>query len=145
MDSKWINKNPQTLAIIFENGDEVMAGLKEAAVKYKLAASHFTAIGAFQEVTLGFFDLATKSYKKTVISEQLEVLSLIGDISLQDAEPQIHAHIVVGKADATVRGGHFISGIVRSTLEVILTESATHLHRKFHPEFGLALIDVKAA
>lgn len=96
-------------------------------------------------MTLGFFDVGAKTYRKTVISEQMEVLSLIGDITLQDADPQIHAHIVVGRADTTTRGGHLIRGIVRPTLEVVLTESPAHLHRKFNAEFGLALIDVKEA
>jgi hypothetical protein len=142
MDLKLINDNPRTLVIVFESGDEVMAGLKQAAAEYKFAATHFTAIGAFLEVTLGFFDIAQKNYRKTVISEQVEVLSLIGDISLKDAEPQIHAHVVVGEVDATTRGGHLIIGIVRPTLEAVLIESPIHLHRKFNSEFGLALIDL---
>jgi predicted DNA-binding protein with PD1-like motif len=145
MDLKLIDPNPKTLAIVFDSGDEVMAGLKQAALEYQLAASHFTAIGAFQEVTVGFFDVAAKTYKKTIIAEQLEVLSLIGDITLQDVEPLVHAHIVVGRADSTTRGGHLIRGIVRPTLEVVLTESPSHLHRKFNSEFGMALIDVKEA
>ncbi|HEX3626330.1 MAG TPA: PPC domain-containing DNA-binding protein [Verrucomicrobiae bacterium] len=138
-----MNETPKTIAIIFNSGDEVMEGLKKVAREYKLAASHFTAIGAFEKVTLGFFDLAKKDYQKTVISEQVEVLSLIGDISLKDAEPEIHAHVVVGKSDCTTRGGHLVNGIVRPTLEVVLTESPLHLHRKFNSEFGLALIDIK--
>jgi len=51
--------------------------------------------------------------------------------------------VVVGKADATTRGGHLIGGIVRPTLEVIVTESPAHLLRKFNPEVGLALLDLK--
>lgn len=143
MNSIWINQNPKTLAIIFENGDEVVAGLKQAAAGYKLAASYFTAIGAFKEVTLGFFDLEKKNYKKIIFREQMEVLSLIGDVSLNDAGPQIHAHAVMGKPDATTRGGHLIRGIVRPTLEVVLTESPAHLHRKYNSDFGLALINLE--
>ena len=48
----------------------------------------------------------------------MEVLSLIGELSLTDADPQIHAHVVLGRAEATARGGHLIRGIVRPTLEV---------------------------
>ena len=143
MNSKWINQNPKTLVIIFENGDEIVAGLKKVAAEYKLAASYFTAIGAFKEVTLGFFDLKKKNYKKIVFHEQMEVLSLIGDISLNGVVPQIHAHAVMGKPDATTRGGHLIRGIVRPTLEVVLTESPTHLLRKYHSDFGLALINLE--
>jgi len=145
MECRLINENPKTLAIVFDSGDEVIAGMQQAAAEYKLAASHFTAIGAFQEVSLGFFEVTTKKYRDTTFHEQLEVLSLIGDVSLKDADPQIHAHVVVGREDATTRGGHLIRGIVRPTLEVILIEAPTHLHRVYNPEFGLALLDLKDA
>ena len=69
------------------------------------------------------------------------MLSLIGDIALKDDMPQIHAHVVVGKADGSAHGGHILEARVWPTLEVILTESPTHLCRKFDPETGLALID----
>jgi uncharacterized protein len=35
----------------------------------------------------------------------------------------------------------FLKPHVWPTLEVVLTESPKHLHRKFDPETGLALID----
>ena len=71
----------------------------------------------------------------------MEVLSLIGDIALKDGMPQIHAHVVVGKADGSAHGGHILEARVWPTLEVILTESPDHLCRKVDPETGLALID----
>jgi uncharacterized protein len=145
MNSRWINQNPKTLAIIFEAGDEVVAGLKQTAAKYKLAASQFTGIGAFKEVTLGFFDLKKKDCKKIIFKEQMEVLSLIGDITLNGDKPQIHAHAVVGRSDATTRGGHLIKGIVNPTLEVILIESPAHLNRKYNPAAGVALINLSDA
>ena len=131
--------------MVFDAGDEVMAGLKQAALEYKLTAGQLTGIGSFEEVTLGFFMPETRRYKKMIFHEQMEVLSLIGDVSLNDADPQIHAHVVMGRADATTRGGHLIRAIVRPTLEVVLTESAAHLHRKFNDEFGISLIDLSKA
>jgi len=70
------------------------------------------------------------------------VLSLVGDIALKDERPQVHAHVVFGKADGSAHGGHVLEAHVWPTLEVVLTESPKHLHRKFDPETGLALIDV---
>jgi hypothetical protein len=145
MKTKIISHNPKTIALVCDTGDEVISALKKTAEEFRLAASHFTAIGAFQEVTLGFFDLANKDYQKTVVAEQLEVLSLIGDISLDADKRQIHAHVVVGRADTTTRGGHLINGVVRPTLEVILVESPTHLKRRHNAEVGLALIDLDAS
>ena len=119
-----------------------MAELKQLAVEYKLTASHFTGIGAFQSATVGFYDVDKKRYEKTLFREQIEVLSLVGDISLNGAEPQIHAHVVIGRADATAHGGHLLFGLVCPTLEVVLTESPVYLRRKYNPDVGLYLISL---
>jgi predicted DNA-binding protein with PD1-like motif len=142
MKSKLINENPKTFAIIFDSGDEVVEGLKQFARENHLAASHFTAIGAFSQVMLGFFSFEKRDYKKIPIMEQVEVLSLVGDVALKDDQPKIHAHVVLGKSDGTAHGGHLMEAHVRPTLEVILIESPKHLHRETDPETGLALIRI---
>jgi uncharacterized protein len=131
----------KTYAVIFAKNEEFIGGLTSWAKKEKLGGSHFTAIGAFREATLGYFERDKKAYKKIPLTEQVEVLSLIGDIALTDGTPQIHAHAVVGKADGSAHGGHVLEAYVWPTLEVILTESPRHLCRKYDPETGLALID----
>jgi uncharacterized protein len=144
MKSKVINSNPKTYAVILATGDEALEELKQFAKNAELSASQFTAIGAFQEVTVGFFHTDTQDYSRIHIGEQVEVLSLVGDIALKDGEPELHAHVVVGKSDGTAHGGHLIKGIVRPTLEVVLVESPKHLRRGHDPETGLALIDLEA-
>jgi predicted DNA-binding protein with PD1-like motif len=131
-----------TFAIIFDKGDEFIAGLTTLAKDKQFSASHFTAIGAFQEVVLGYFDREKKGYKKIPLAEQVEVLSLVGDIALKDGTPKVHAHVVVGKSDGTAHGGHILQATVWPTLELILTESPQHLWRKSDDETGLALIDI---
>jgi uncharacterized protein len=131
-----------TFAVIFDKGDEFIATLTSLAKEKKLGGAHFTAIGAFQELMLGYFDRNKKEYQRIPLREQVEVLSLIGDIALADGAPQIHAHVVVGKSDGTAHGGHILEARVWPTLEVILTESPRHLRRKTDEETGLALIDV---
>jgi uncharacterized protein len=144
MKSKLIHDNDgaKTFALIFDTGDEAMAGLVEFAKQNQLGASHFTAIGAFKDVTLGYFDWESKEYQKIPVREQVEVLSLIGDVALQDAKPKVHAHVVVGRSDGSTRGGHLVEAHVRPTLEVILTESPEHLRKQIDEESGLALIRI---
>jgi predicted DNA-binding protein with PD1-like motif len=143
MKSKLLSENgDRTWAVIFQTGEEFSAGIREFAAGHGLTASSFTAIGAFQEVVLGYFDWETKDYRRIPIREQVEVLSLIGDIAAREGKPQVHAHVVVGKADGTAHGGHLLEGRVRPTLEVILTETPKRLERKHDPESGLALITV---
>jgi predicted DNA-binding protein with PD1-like motif len=144
MNSKQIYQDPVTYALIFDKGDEFMKGMVQFAKQERLSASHFTAIGAFSAVTLGYFDREKKDYLKNSIAEQVEVLSLIGDIALDELEPKIHAHVVVGKSDGTAHGGHVLDAHVWPTLEVVVTASPVHLRRKHDPETGLALIDLSA-
>ena len=142
MKSKLLHEHDgeKTFALIFNTGDEAMAGLVEFARSQKLGAAHFTAIGAFREVTLGYFDWESKEYKRIPVNEQVEVLSLIGDVALKAGEPKVHAHVVVGRSDGSTRGGHLLEARVRPTLEVILVESPAHLRKQVDEESGLALI-----
>jgi predicted DNA-binding protein with PD1-like motif len=145
MRTKLISSRPKTFAVVFETGDEVMEGLKAFASEQQLSAAQFAAIGAFSRAVVGFFDVSTREYKRIPVSEQVEVLSLVGDITLANGdEPQLHAHAVLGDSDGTTRGGHLLEGHVRPTLEVILTESPKHLHRVRDPATGLLLIHLPA-
>ena len=141
MKAKLLTRNGEkTYAIVFETGEEVMAGLRTFAQEHRLDASHFTAIGAFSGATLGFFDLQRKDYTKILIAEQVEVLSLVGDITLDNGEPMVHAHVVVGTADGTARGGHVLQAHVRPTLEVVVSETPGPLRRRTDPETELPLL-----
>ena len=119
-----------------------MAAIASFAHDRELRATQFSAIGAFSRVTVAYFDWATKRYRNVEIAEQVEVLSLVGDITLESGKPKVHAHIVVGKQDATAYGGHLVEGLVRPTLEIVLTETPIHVTRRFDPQSGLALIDL---
>jgi predicted DNA-binding protein with PD1-like motif len=56
----------------------------------------------------------------------------------------LHAHVVVGKSDGSAHGGHLLEASVRPTLEVMVVESARHLHRKIRADLGLALLDLSS-
>src|SRR4051794_28309351 len=106
--------------IMFDNGDEVTAGLVQFAAEQEVYHATFQALGAFERSTIAFFNLSTKEYEKTDIDEQVEVMSLIGNIALFEGKPKLHAHVVIGKRDLTAHGGHLIEAYVRPTLEVSL-------------------------
>jgi predicted DNA-binding protein with PD1-like motif len=117
--------------------------LLDFAREKHLAGCHFTGIGAFQDSMLGYYDWQKKDYKKIPVREQVEVLSLVGDVAeKEDGAPQIHAHVVVGTSEGKALGGHLLEAHVRPTLELILTESPVHLRRRHDPASGLALINV---
>lgn len=143
MHYRQVASQPKTYVIVFQTGDELASGLKRAAQELHLASASFKAIGAFSSVRLAWFDWQSKKYVPSVVlDEQVELLSLIGDVALKDGAPQVHAHLVVGKRDGTAHGGHLQQAHIRPTCELVLTESPQHLEKHFDPESGLALIRV---
>jgi len=127
-------------AVVFDPGDEVMAGLQAFARDAGLDAAQITALGAFSRATFGYYDRERREYEKIPVEEQVEVISLLGNISRNEGDPQIHVHGVVGRRDGTTRGGHLLEGHVWPTLEAIVTETPSYLRRRMSAEAGLPLI-----
>lgn len=143
MKYKLINDDKKkTYAVILESGEEAKEQLLAFAKEKKLAASQFTAIGAFSKTTVGFFDFSIKDYKKTHFNQQMEVLSLAGDITMFKGEYKVHGHIVLAKEDGTAHGGHLMKGIVHPTLEIILNESPEYLQREMDEKIRIPLIKI---
>jgi uncharacterized protein len=143
MKSRQIDDSPKTFILVFEIGDELAEGLLQFAKQQKLSAASFKAVGALSAVRLGWFSWESKKYEPSVtLDEQVELLSLIGDVALKDGEPVVHAHAVIGRKDGTAHGGHLLKAHIRPTCEVVLTESPTHLQKFIDPQSGLALINL---
>src|SRR5271166_1555063 len=91
MQVQLLNPGDQTkqYAVIFYQGDEAFSGLLEFAEKYHVKSAHFTAIGAVNGATLGWFDPQRKMYKKIPIDGQHEVIGMSGDIALYQGKPVV--------------------------------------------------------
>ena len=128
-------------AVIFYQGDEAFSGLLEFAQKYHVTSAHFTAIGAVNGATLGWFDPQRKMYKKIPITGQHEVIGMSGDIALYQGKPVVHTHMLVGNSDGTTQGGHVLAANVSPTLEVMVTVDPVTMQKRFDPDTDLTLIE----
>jgi len=147
MKSKIVSSSAdqRTIIVVLDTGEEAFSALTRFANEAGLSGASLTAIGAFETAVVGWFDVATKSYRKIRVDEQCEVLSALGDIATgDDGKASLHVHVVLGLADGTTRGGHLLEGKVRPTLEVVLEEASAGLRRRKRPELGIALIDLAA-
>jgi predicted DNA-binding protein with PD1-like motif len=141
MKSRQIDHSPKTFILVFETGEELAKGLLEFAEHEKLSAASFKAVGALSSVRLGWFSWESKQYEPSVtLDEQVELLSLIGDVAVNGGKPVVHAHAVVGRIDGTAHGGHLLEAHIRPTCEVVLAESPIHIQKQVDPESGLAVI-----
>jgi predicted DNA-binding protein with PD1-like motif len=91
MNFKKIDESQKAFILVFQTGDELAAGLLQFAKEQKLSAASFKAIGALSSVRLGWLSWKNKRYEPSVsLDEQVELLSVIGDVALKDGEPVVH-------------------------------------------------------
>jgi predicted DNA-binding protein with PD1-like motif len=116
-------KTGRTFQVTMQRGDEVLSGLTEFAEKNHIATAHFTAVGAIDSGVLGWFDPNKRAYKKIEIQQEAEVVSLSGNITVQNGKPFVHAHCVVAFSDGRTQGGHLIEGHVSLAMQVFVVDA----------------------
>jgi predicted DNA-binding protein with PD1-like motif len=133
----------RTFILVLEEGDEAFKCITGFAEKEGITAASVSAIGAFRSATIALFEYETKNYSRIPVEVQSEVLSMLGDLAVDDeGKASPHLHVVLGFSDGSTRGGHFLEGHVRPTLEVVLRETPADLRRRHRPDLGITLIDV---
>lgn len=133
---------PRRFALVFETGDDVMAEMQRFAEEQNVMAASFKGLGGFQRATVGFYNLDQQRYEPIQVADQVEVLSLLGNVAIYEGKPKLHIHCTLSYRDGHAVGGHLLQATVRPTLEVVLDELAGNLHRTDRPEIGIPLIDL---
>lgn len=140
------NRGLRTFVVVLDTGEEAVSALLAFIQREEIRAAQLTAIGAFSDLVLLYYDWEKKDYLHIPVREQVEVASLIGDVALAPSgDPTLHVHAVVGRRTGSAMAGHLALAHVRPTLEVILTEAPAHLRKVKDPETGLALIRPEVA
>ncbi|MGA7616676.1 MAG: DUF296 domain-containing protein [Thermoanaerobaculia bacterium] len=137
---------PRVHLLVFEIDDELNETLTQWARHNGIQGAHFKAIGALHQATIAYWNWETKKYEDHHLDEQVEVVSLIGNIAVtEDGETKMHAHVVVGRSDLSTLAGHLKSARIRPTLELVLEESESAIRRKHDDRTGLTLISVEGS
>jgi hypothetical protein len=120
----------------------VVEALTSLAADQGIRAAEVSGIGAFESAVIGFYDLQTKEYDRIPVEEETEVLSLLGNLSVTDEGPRVHAHVSLGRRDGSALGGHLFEGRCGATLEIFVREEPGELRRAPDPVAGLPLLDL---
>ena len=132
----------RTIVAVFDKGDDPIPMLDDLAVAEHITGASLSAVGAFARAELGYFDRARSEYLHIPVDQQVEVLSIVGDIALDDGAPSTHAHVVLGRRDGSTVGGHLLHAEVWPTLEVVIREVPGVLPKRRDRATGLTLIDL---
>ena len=120
-------------------GDELHDCVRRWAKERDVRGGAIWGIGAVDEIELGYFRLSEKVYDRRLVKERVEVVSLMGNLSMKDGEPFLHAHGVFTGPDWAAFGGHVFRAVASITLEVFIV-AAPEMIRVPYPQFGLSQI-----
>jgi predicted DNA-binding protein with PD1-like motif len=127
------------LIIRLEHGADLVQSITELAKDKSIEAGSFTAIGALKRARLGYYDQKNHEYREIEIDTPHEMASCIGNISLRDGEPFVHAHVVLADETGNTKAGHLFEGIVFAAEVRLHQLEGPRLERKHDEVTGLSL------
>lgn len=126
-----------------EQGDDILKTLREFANAQKLRACFFEGIGSLYKAVLGHYDFKdTKTYKYETFEEDLEILTLSGNISTMNQQALPHAHVTLGRRDFSVIGGHLEEDSLANMVEVQMQKLPGRMLKAKDESVGLNLLQL---
>lgn len=133
----WQDENSTIL--VLEKGEKLVESLTHFAKLTNLNAGSIQGLGALEEVELGFYHLHQKSYQRTTLKGDWELVALNGNITLKEGLPFVHVHAALGGEDFSLKGGHLFEAVVAVTCEITIVPHTGLIERHAHSGIGLAL------
>jgi len=130
--------NKELIVRLKHNADLVQS-IAELARSKEVKAGSFTAIGALRRARLGYYDQKNHKYREMKIDSPHEIASCVGNVSLSDGEPFIHAHVVLADETGNTKAGHLLEGIVFAAEVHLRQLEGPKLERKYDEVTGLWL------
>jgi predicted DNA-binding protein with PD1-like motif len=133
----------KNLLVRAEHGLDLVQFITELAEKKGITVAAFTAIGALKRANLGFYDQESHEYREITIDSPHEIASCIGNISVKDGKPFVHAHAVLADEEGNTKAGHLVSGIVFAAEVHLRKLKGVKLERKHDEVTDLSLWDIE--
>lgn len=133
-------EHSSSYTVVLDKGEEILESLTLFAQERGIDAASVQGIGALDKVEVGYFDHAARVYERHELPGEYELLSFLGNITLKNNAPFLHAHVVLSAADLTCLGGHLFAGRVSVTAELHVVPLLGSLHRAHDPDTGLYLL-----
>ncbi|HQN20023.1 MAG TPA: DNA-binding protein [Syntrophobacteraceae bacterium] len=121
-------------------GVDLLDALTAVCSREQVRCGKIEAVGAVQKARIGFYDQQRREYGFLVLEEPLEITVLVGNISLKDGTPMVHAHVTLADETGKAYGGHLVQGTIVFACEFILQAfDEPLLDRGFDEATGLPL------
>lgn len=98
------------------------------------------ALGAVQKARVGYYNQTSRQYDFLEFDRDLELTALVGNVSLKDGQPMVHAHVTLSDDEGNAYGGHLVQGTVIFACEFVIQQlHGEALVRGFDEDTGLPL------
>lgn len=125
-------------------GCDLLEELTKVSTERGVNLGRIEAIGAVQKARIGFYNQESRLYQFNSFDHPLEIVKLIGNVSLKDGNPFVHAHITLSDESGKCYGGHLAPGTVVFACEFLLEAlDGPAYNRCFDEETGLPLWTIK--
>ena len=132
-------RSEKHLFIRANQNSDLIQFLEAFAEQKQIDTATFTAIGALKYAELGFFDQEKQEYQKIVLDSPHEIASCIGNISLKDEKPFVHAHATLSDRHGNTKSGHLLKGIVFAAEIHLCKLIGQKLERQYDENTNLSL------
>ncbi len=129
------NATKYTLSV--DNHCEIVDALLAFCSEKNIKSGSISGIGAIDRMTLRFFNPSSKKYEDREFCEQMEIASLLGNVSTLDGKTYLHLHIVAGRSDYSTIGGHLLSARLSGAGEFFVEDFGDEIEREYSSEIGL--------
>ena len=133
-------KSGNRIVLRLNRGEEILSSITDLCKKENIKAASVNGIGATQSVEAGFYSFKKKKYCGYCFNQNMEILSLLGNISTKDDEPYLHLHIVVSNDEGEALGGHLTKAVISVTAEISIDIIDTYIGREADSLTGINLI-----
>ena len=122
-------------------GSDLLGALEEQCRLHKITLGEVWAIGAVTKARVGYYQQDIQKYLFLDLDRPMEILTLIGNVSLKDGQIMVHAHITLSDEAGRAHGGHLAAGTPVFSCEFVLQECQSEkvFQRQLDQETGLFL------
>ena len=141
MPSKfWEAKAGRAFAGRLATGSDLVDEIERFCLEREVTAAQVTVIGAVRRARYAYYEQDDHRYRELESDAHHEIVGFVGNVSLRDDKPFLHAHGTFADADGATVGGHLMRGIEVFAAEVMIRElGEVSLVRLPDEETGLAL------
>jgi len=119
---------------------DLITSIENFCRESSIQTATFSVIGAVSSYTIGTYDQNQQVYVTKTETAPLEIVTCIGNVSLKEGSPFIHAHIVLGDEQGKTTSGHLFSETILFAGEITLQEfTGKPLERTYDEKTGLFL------